>query len=114
MTDAKFFTLCAVGALLTVAYFVGAKAEREEAPQRAAMARALKAQEAAKIEKAEAERVARNKRCGMNAQGGITDIDVFQRCNVAAARARGEPDYDREVRREQIERDEYRRRFGSD
>jgi hypothetical protein len=33
MTDAKFFTLCAVGALLTVAYFVGDKAQREEAAQ---------------------------------------------------------------------------------
>ena len=33
MTDTKFFTLCAVGALLTVAYFVGDKAQREEAAQ---------------------------------------------------------------------------------
>ena len=49
----------------------------------------------------------------MNADGGITDVDTYERCNVAAARAAGQPDYEREVMESQILRDEYRRRFGN-
>ena len=45
-------------------------------------------------------------------RSGIIDVDAFTGCNMTAARASGSPDYDRMVRQDQIERDEYRRRFG--
>jgi hypothetical protein len=112
MTNPKFYILCACIPILSAAYVIGERQQREDERMRPAIDQAIKAKEMARIETETAERTARNRRCGMNAAGGIVDSDAFISCNMAAARAAGSPDYEAAVMRDQLLRSEYRRRFG--